>query len=214
MCSVALARAVCDLTPEQLHLQGPGCRCAQRGTHVWAEKFDGELEELFNIQNEIVGRISVAVAQGVERYAFHALRQRPANWRAYEIAVEADQMASDAFNRSDLALRELAMARAQEALARDPHSSMARTTPLIVLWQTLFFSTASDREATLEQAVEHLRLARGMQTEPEIIGRRLQILASGAERCAAGRIDARTAGPPVRTAVNLFVRPVPAAPGA
>lgn len=129
---------------------------AHSGAHVWAEKYDGDLEELFNIQDEIVGRISAAVAQGVESHEFHTLRQRPADWGAYEIAVEAYQLASDAFNRSDRALRERALARAQEALTLDPHSTTGLVTKLLVLWHALFFATAHDREATLKEAFEAL----------------------------------------------------------
>jgi len=127
---------------------------AASATHVWADKYDGEIEELFNIQDEIVARISAAVAQGVERHEFHALRSRPANWGAYEIAVEAYQMGSDAFNRSDRALRERALARANEALALDPTCAMGLHAKLLVLWQTLFFSTAPDRPATIREAME------------------------------------------------------------
>ncbi len=133
---------------------------AHSGEHVWAEKYDGDLEELFNIQDEIVGRISAAVAQGVGDHEFHTLRQRPANWSAYEIAVEAYQLASDAFIHADQALRGRALARAQEALALDPNSATGLLTKLLVLWQTLFFSTAQDRAATLADAfaaLDHLQ---------------------------------------------------------
>jgi TolB-like protein/Flp pilus assembly protein TadD len=125
---------------------------AVNGAHVWAEKYDGAIEELFNIQDEIVGQISVAVAQGVERHEFHTLRSRPADWGAYEIAVEAYQLGSDAFNRSDRDMRERALARANDALALDPDSAMGLHAKLLVLWQTLFFATAQDRAGTLKEA--------------------------------------------------------------
>lgn len=129
---------------------------AHSGAHVWAEKYDGDIEELFNIQDDIVGRISAAVAQGVASHEFHTLRQRPASWGAYEIAVEAYQLASDAFNRSDRSLREQALTRAQDALALDPNSTTALITKLLVLWQTLFFSTAHDRATALKESFEAL----------------------------------------------------------
>lgn len=129
---------------------------AASGAHIWANKYDGDLEELFNIQDEIVGQISVAVAQSVEGHEFRALRSRPADWGAYEIAVEAYQMGSDAFNRSDQALRERALARANQALALDPDNAMGLLAKLLPLWQTLFFATAKDRQATLREALAAL----------------------------------------------------------
>ena len=129
---------------------------AESGVHVWAEKYDGTIEELFNIQDEIVGQISIAVAQGVERNEYYTLRSSPADWTAYEIAIEANQLGSDAFNRSDRDLRERALARANEALALDPYSAMGLQAKLRVLWQTLFFCTARNRQATLEEAFSTL----------------------------------------------------------
>ncbi len=124
--------------------------------HVWAEKYDGEIEELFNIQDDMVGRISVALAQGVESHEFHSLRQRPADWGAYEIAVHAYQLASDAYMRADPVLRGRALVRAQEALALDPDSTPALRAKIIVLWQTLFLATTQDRAGTLKEAFEAL----------------------------------------------------------
>ncbi|MBK6591792.1 MAG: winged helix-turn-helix domain-containing protein [Burkholderiales bacterium] len=129
---------------------------ATSAEHVWAEKYDGEIEELFDIQDDIVGRISVALAQGVESHEFHSLRQRPADWGAYEIAVHAYQLASDAYMRADPVLRGQALLRAQEALALDPNSTPALRAKIIVLWQTLFLSTTQDRAGTLNEAFEAL----------------------------------------------------------
>ncbi|HSV46636.1 MAG TPA: winged helix-turn-helix domain-containing protein [Ramlibacter sp.] len=129
---------------------------ASSGEHVWAEKYDGDIEELFNIQDDMVGRISVALMRGVESHEFHSLRQRPGDWGAYEIAVQAYQLASDAYVRSDQVLRGRALVRAQEALSLDPNSMPALRAKVHVLWQTLFFSTAHDRAGTLKEAFEAL----------------------------------------------------------
>jgi TolB-like protein len=126
---------------------------AEAGAHVWADRFDGTLQDLFDIQDEVVRCISVAVAQGVEQHEFRSLRRRPLDWGAYAVAVQAYQQASDAFNRHDQALRLAALARAREALALDAQSTVALSALLLVLWQLLFFVTADDREATLVEAL-------------------------------------------------------------
>jgi TolB-like protein len=125
---------------------------ASFGMQVWADKFDGTTEDLFDIQDEIVSRISVAVAQGVQSCEFFRLRVRPANWGAYEIGVDAYQIANDAFNHSNQATRLRSLERAQEALSLDPGCVMGLEAKVFVLWQFLYYCTASDREATLKEA--------------------------------------------------------------
>ncbi len=197
--SVGRALGVRYVVQGSVRLSGKRIRVAAQlidtsnGSNVWAEKYDSAIEELFNIQDEIVGKISVAVVQGVEHHEYRSLRSRPSDWGAYEIAVEAYQMASEAFNRSDRDLRERALTRANEALALDPNSAQGLQTQLLVLWQKLFFATATDRAATLEKAFATLeRLEQHDATNAKVYTYR-GLLLHEAGQTAAGIVFLRKA---------------------
>lgn len=126
---------------------------AASGGHVWADKFDGTLENLFDIQDEVVRRISVAVAQGVQSHEYRSTRQRPADMTVYGLALQAHRLAFDAFNLSDEVHCQQAIQQANAVLAQDPDCAMAWTAKVLAAWQSLFFGRAVDRTATLVQAM-------------------------------------------------------------
>jgi TolB-like protein/class 3 adenylate cyclase len=59
---------------------------AEDGTHVWADRFDRELADIFMLQDEVVGRI-VSALSGVLPVAHPITRQRAANLEAYDLFV-------------------------------------------------------------------------------------------------------------------------------
>lgn len=129
---------------------------ASIGSYLWAERFDFKVDQLYDIQDEIVGRIVVAVSQRVENHEAQALRSRPADWGAHQIAVEAQQIAEAAFRYSDQAGLERAHARAHEALNMDPGNVIAAEAKLFVLWQMLFYGKADNRAGMLNEALQTL----------------------------------------------------------
>ncbi len=127
---------------------------ATQDTHVWAERYDGSPDDLFDIQDQAVRSICAAVAQGVDRQEFQSLRRRPASADAYALATRADQLSYEAFHRADLAMRDRAVAMAREALVLDPQSGKAHAALALAHWQNLFLATAADREVTYGYAME------------------------------------------------------------
>jgi TolB-like protein len=59
---------------------------AEDGTHVWADRFDRELADIFVLQDEVVGRI-VSALSGVLPAARPIARQRTTNLEAYDYFV-------------------------------------------------------------------------------------------------------------------------------
>ena len=115
---------------------------ALNGRHIWAEKYDRVLEDVFLVQEEITQSIIVAIAPEIEAAERSKLRQRSANLSAYEIAVRASASAHEARLNHDDSLRDRAIAEAKQALAIDAGSALAH-----LQWQRLFFRTAVDRDA-------------------------------------------------------------------
>ena len=58
------------------------------GNHVWAERFDRELSDIFAIQDEVTTRVIEAIVGTLSNRTSNE-RQRPANLEAYELCVRA-----------------------------------------------------------------------------------------------------------------------------
>ena len=59
---------------------------ADNGTHVWAERYDRELDDIFELQDDIVEQIVTHMLPGIERAeAQQAVQRRPANLGAWDL---------------------------------------------------------------------------------------------------------------------------------
>ena len=108
---------------------------ALTGNHLWAEKYDRVLEDIFEVQEELTRSIVAAIAPHIddaEREKVH--RRRPESLGAYEHAVSALAKSWAGYLNADVGLRNEALAEAQAALAIDPRSSLALQ---VVAWVQL-----------------------------------------------------------------------------
>jgi TolB-like protein len=62
------------------------------GDHLWAERFDRSLEDIFAVQDEVVGKIVEAL---LGRLRTPAPRNRPRNLEAYELCLRARKLMDD-----------------------------------------------------------------------------------------------------------------------
>ena len=130
------------------------------GNHLWAERFDRLLDDIFAVQEEITRSIVVAVAPQVESAQISVInRARPNNLRAYEIALRALAAINDGFLRPAAAEPDAAISMAREAIAIDGRCVPA----LIVLawahWHHGFFRTSASAEDSLAAGLEAARRA-------------------------------------------------------
>jgi adenylate cyclase len=127
---------------------------ALSGNHIWAERYDRVLEDIFAVQEELTRSIVRAIAPQIldaETEKIH--RRRPEDLNAYEIAVRANAKASEAWLKSNAGLRDGAIADAAAALAIDPRSTTALTALAFAQWQHLAFATAADRAAAWREGM-------------------------------------------------------------
>jgi adenylate cyclase len=99
---------------------------AVTGNHLWAEKYNRVLEEIFEIQEELTQGIVSVIAPHIhfaEREKVH--RRRPESLSAYERAVSALAKQRAGFLNADVGLCNEALAEAQAALAIDPRCRLA-----------------------------------------------------------------------------------------
>ena len=111
------------------------------GNHLWTERYDRVLEDIFVVQEEVTQAIVAAIAPQIESTEqSKAARRRPDNLSAYEIALLAWAHAWQGHATADRALVDRAIAEATDALAIDPRSVLALHTIayargiLLLLW--------------------------------------------------------------------------------
>ena len=92
------------------------------GNVIWADRFDGELTELFDLQDRIALRVATAIAPELrERELDRALRKHPDNMTAYDLTLQA----LDRFYRMDRSSIEQARELLEQAIAHDPDYATA-----------------------------------------------------------------------------------------
>ncbi len=127
---------------------------ALTGNHLWAEKYDRVLEDIFEVQEELTRSIVAAIAPHIddaEREKVHRLR--PESLGAYEHAVSALAKNWAGYLNADVGLRNEALAEAQAALAIDPRSSLALQVVARVQLQHVLLGTATDIAAAWQSGL-------------------------------------------------------------
>ncbi len=85
------------------------------GNHVWAERFDRELADIFEVQDEVTRRIVEAIAGKLNANAI-ADRYRPASLEAYDLVVRSRDLFAQSKSANDEALYQL-----RRAIGLDPN---------------------------------------------------------------------------------------------
>ena len=66
---------------------------AATGAHIWADRFDGEMSDVFDLQDRITANIVGAIEPKLQLAEFERLRQKPAaDLNAYELLLRAQQL--------------------------------------------------------------------------------------------------------------------------
>ena len=132
---------------------------AVTGNHVWADRYDRELVDIFDLQDEITSTIASALFPAFETAELQRInRVRPENLIAWDLTLQASHFASRATREDLLRGRELA----QKAVELEPNNSQA----LAILsysigWQVgLGFSSApmEDRDIGIRLANRALQI--------------------------------------------------------
>lgn len=123
--------------------------------HIWAEKYDRMLDDIFEVQEEITKSIVSTIAPEIEAAErLRARRPRPSDLTAYEIAVRAWADARVAFERTDKALRSQAIQQAKEAISIDPRSTLALNALAFAHWQDYWLRTSADLGSSWKQSMD------------------------------------------------------------
>ena len=122
------------------------------GNHVWAERYDRVVEDIFAVQEELTSAVVAAIEPQIEATEqLKVMRRRPGNLSAYEIAIQARALAWDGITKADRTLLDQSIRKAREALVVDPNSVLALHALALSHGQTLLFEMAADREHALRE---------------------------------------------------------------
>jgi adenylate cyclase len=129
---------------------------AETDRHLWAERYDRELADIFAIQDEVTSSI-VSILPGRVAAAAHDRVQRklPENLAAYE-CVLAGKLLHHRSNRAD---NEEALRMLERAIALDPGYAHAHAWKGCVLGQSWVYGWCADGEATTRTVIDELTLA-------------------------------------------------------
>jgi TolB-like protein len=124
------------------------------GNHIWAERYDRVVEDIFAVQEELTRAVVAAIEPQIEATEQSKVtRRRPGNLSAYEIAVQARAHVWDGITKWDGALLDQSIRRAKQALAVDPNSVLALHALALSQGQAFFFEMAADREHALRESM-------------------------------------------------------------
>ena len=129
---------------------------AETDRHVWAERYDRQLEDIFAIQDEMT-RAIVATLPGRVEAATHdrAKRKRTDNLAAYECVLAAKVLHHRSVREDNAQAQRLL----DRALELDANYAHAHAWKACVLGQTWIYGWCEDADAALRQVVAELEIA-------------------------------------------------------
>jgi adenylate cyclase len=147
---------------------------AESDHHVWAERYDRDLEDIFAIQDEVTSAI-VATLPGRMEAAAHSRTERktPANMVSYECVLEA-KILHHRSSRDDN-LRALRLIR--HAIELDPQYAHAHAWHACILGQQLGYGWCVDRVALESEIKRELQIALGLDENDSDVHRILAAVA-------------------------------------
>jgi adenylate cyclase len=131
---------------------------ALNGTHLWADRFDGSLEELEDVF-ELRDKVAISTAGVIEPTLQVAETVRSASrpthdLTAYDLYLRADAMVLSSAAGVPQALRLL-----EQAIARDPRYGPALSRAAVCCHRMLYDNRSEDRERDLDKGVDFARRA-------------------------------------------------------
>jgi len=135
---------------------------AETGAHVWAERFDKPVVDLFEVQDEIVSRLANRLGvELVKAEALRAVRERPSNPDAIDLAMQGWPSINSGFSKANY---DAAIGYFERALQRDPEFTWAQVGLAWGLVDRAFSFRAGNATEDLPRA--ETLIARALSAEP------------------------------------------------
>jgi adenylate cyclase len=142
---------------------------AETGAHVWADRFDGVMADVFELQDRITGAVAGALEPRIRRAEIERATRKPtADLTAYDLYLRAMARLHEGTKEGNDSAKHLL----QQALERDPRFAQARSLLAGVWTLGVFGGWEPDREAAKARSVSLAREALASDaTDPVILAR-------------------------------------------
>jgi len=146
---------------------------AETDRHVWAERYDRDLEDIFAIQDEMTCAIVATLPGRVEAATHDRAKRKPTdNMAAYECVLTA-KVLHHRSTREDNAEAQRLLDR---ALALDPNYAHAHAWKACVLGQSWVYDWCDDRDALFKQVAAELEITLALDDNDSDVHRILAAL--------------------------------------
>lgn len=97
----------------------------QSDDHVWSERYDSDISEIFDAQDQIVARIVGTLSQGIEKHRLHKTKSlEPAQLEAYELMLRGLELHKEGYISYEQAVKVYNFF--SDAVDKDPSLARAR----------------------------------------------------------------------------------------
>ena len=128
---------------------------ALSGTHLWADRFDGTLEDVFDLQDKVAIRVAGVIEPALQAAETVRSASRPtADLTAYDLYLRAYTISMSSARQIPEALR-----LSEQAIARDPRYGPALAWAAHCSYRLLLDGRSEDREAERLKSAEFARRA-------------------------------------------------------
>jgi adenylate cyclase len=152
------------------------------GTHLWADRFDGSLEDVFELQDNVAISVAGVIEPALQAAEAARSASRPTNdLTAYDLYLRAYAMLLSSARQIPEALRLM-----EQAIARDPHYGPALAWAAICCFRLIGDGQSEDREADGLKGADFARRALEVAgDDPGILANAALALASFGEDIGA-----------------------------
>jgi adenylate cyclase len=128
---------------------------ALNSTHVWADRFDGSLEDVFDLQDKVAMSVAGVIEPALQAAETSRSADRPTNdLTAYDLYLRAYALYLSSARQIPKALRLL-----EEAIARDPRYGLALAWAAVCCIRLLLDGQSEDREVDALKGADFARRA-------------------------------------------------------
>jgi adenylate cyclase len=161
---------------------------AATGAHLWADRFDGSLEDVFELQDKVASSVAGVIEPALQAAEIARSAGRPtADLTAYDLYLRAYALTLSSARQTPEALRLL-----EQAIARDPRYGPALAWAAFCCYRLLLHGRSENSEADRLKGVDFARRALEVAgDDPGILANAAQALAYFGEDIGAmmGLVD-------------------------